>query len=533
MPNWTCGRVAGILQAPLCGAPEIPVQGCVLDSRLACGGEIFFALPGEKVDGHAFITKAWIQGAVLAVAQRERVLDYPEIFPVPQGKALVLVESPQAALQVLAGAWRQELGAKVIGITGSNGKTTTKDMVHAVLAQKFRVYKNKANHNNELGLPLTILNAPADTEMLVLEMGMRGLGEIAALCAIARPETGVITNIGTTHMELLGSQERIAQAKWEIAAALPPGGVMILNAEDEWSVRKARENPDQAVRFYGIEGTYAEPDILGSDLTAVGDLGTKFQVRSNHEPIMANNDFGVTRAVRGTPAGGENRRGQTLEAPGAPEASLILTSDFGLRTSVCSEAILPLPGRHNVLDALAALTVGAVYGVPPAAGCRALAQLQLSGMRLEVVPGINESVLISDVYNANPVSMQASLDILKERSGQYQTLAILGEMYELGELSRQGHRQVGEAVARLRINGLITVGEMAADIAQGAIEAGYPGKRVFVTATRKQAVEAAANILQGSARPIWVLIKGSRGMKMEEITAQLRGSMHEARGSSI
>ena len=525
MPNWKCGRVAEILQAPLCGAAEVPVQGCILDSRLARGSEIFFALPGHKVDGHAFIAKAWAQGAVLAVAQREQVLEYPGIFPVPEGKALLLVESPQAALQTLAGARRRELGAKVVGITGSNGKTTTKDMAHVVLAQKFRVYKNKENHNNELGLPLTILNAPGDTEILVLEMGMRGLGEIAALCAIARPDTAVITNIGTTHMELLGSQERIAQAKWEIVAALPQDGVAVLNAEDDWSVRKAREKLQQTVRFFGLEGTYAEPDTKGSQLKAVGELSTKFQVTTKLDPYVA----------QSTPTVDDQELAQPFDAP---EVSSIRTSDLGLRTSFCgeetAEAVLPLPGRHNVLDALAALTVGMVYGVSLADGCRGLGQLELSGMRLEVVPGVEESILISDVYNANPVSMQASLGVLQERAGGHQTLAILGEMYELGNLSKQGHRQVGEAVARLGISNLITVGSLAEEIGQGALEAGYPAGRIQVTTTRDQAMEAAKDFLGRSQRPVWVLIKGSRGMKMEEITTQLqvRSSRQNARGAN-
>jgi UDP-N-acetylmuramoyl-tripeptide--D-alanyl-D-alanine ligase len=469
MGKWTVEAVAQNAKGALIGNPDLEVSGCIIDSRQAQGGEIFFALPGERVDGHDFMEAAWKKGAVLVIAEEAHFKGADQRQSVPEGKALLLVKSVLTTLHELAKAWRLELGAKVVGVTGSNGKTTTKDMIRSVLSQRFRVYHNKGNQNNELGLPLTLLNAPLGTEILVLEMGMRGLGEIKGLCDIAKPDVGVITNIGTTHLELLLTQERIAQAKWELIEALPRDGIAIINAEDLFSVQRAKKDL-HSMRFYGLEGAYVDPDIKGAQLRPWGALGTTFDV-----------------------------------------------SYMGEKTTVN----LPLPGKHNVLDALAALAVGKVLGVSLVEGCAGLAKLELSKMRLEVRYGIFGTTLINDVYNANPTSMQASLQVLKERAGGNKTLAILGEMYELGTSAESGHREVGETLAKLGVSELITVGKLAEEIAQGARLAGYAEEHIKVTSTREEAVRKARDLLTLFGPGIWVLIKGSRGMKMEEITAQL------------
>lgn len=469
MGKWTVEAVAQNAKGALIGNSDLEVSGCIIDSRQAQGGEIFFALPGEHVDGHDFMEAAWKKGAVLVIAEEARFKGADKRQSVPEGKALLLVKSVLTTLHELAKAWRLELGAKVVGVTGSNGKTTTKDMIGAVLSQRFRVYHNKENHNNELGLPLTVLNAPLGTEILVLEMGMRGLGEIKALCDIAKPDVGVITNIGTTHLELLLTQERIAQAKWELIEALQGDGIGIINAEDLFSVQKAK-NDLHSIRFYGLEGTFEDPHIKGAQLRPWGALGTTFDVNCMDELTTIN---------------------------------------------------LPLPGKHNVLDALAALAVGTVFGVSLVEGCAGLGKLELSKMRLEVRSGIFGTTLINDVYNANPISMQASLQVLKERAGGNKTLAILGEMYELGTSAESGHREVGETLAKLGVSELITVGKLAEEIAQGARLAGYAEEHIKVTSTREEAVTKAKALLTLFGPGIWVLIKGSRGMKMEEITAQL------------
>ncbi|MDO0821747.1 UDP-N-acetylmuramoyl-tripeptide--D-alanyl-D-alanine ligase [Desulfosporosinus nitroreducens] len=469
MRNWTAETVIRVTKGSLIGNPNLEVQGCILDSRQARGGEMFFALPGERVDGYDYIEVAWKNGAVLAIADEARFKKAETKPNVPEGKALLLVKSVFIALQELAQNWRAELKAKVVGVTGSNGKTTTKDMIYAVLSKQFRVYRNKENNNNELGLPLTILNAPPGTEILILEMGMRGLGEIKGLCEIAKPDIGVITNIGTTHLELLLTQERIAQAKWELVEALPNDGIAIINAEDMFSVQKAKED-SHSICFYGLEGAFVKPNIKGIQLRPWGELGTTFDVNYKDQKMSAN---------------------------------------------------LPLPGTHNVLDALAALAVGTVLGVSLDKGCMGLSELELSKMRLEVRQGVLGSVLINDVYNANPVSMQASLEVLKERAGGNKTLAILGDMYELGISAESGHREVGRTLASLGVSGLITVGNLAAEIAQGAQKAGYGKDRIKVTGSHKEAVEKALDLLASWGTGTWVLIKGSRGMRMEEITAKL------------
>lgn len=469
MGKWTTEIVALLSKGSLIGSSDLGVQGCILDSRQAKGGEMFFALPGERVDGHDYIEAAWNNGAVLVIADKARFQEIESKPYVPEGKALLLVESVFSTLQELARNWRRELKAKVVGVTGSNGKTTTKDMIYAVLSREFQVYRNKENHNNELGLPMTILNAPIGTEILILEMGMRGLGEIKALCEIAKPDIGVITNIGTTHLELLLTQERIAQAKWELIDALPDDGMAVINAEDEFSVQKGKADR-HSICYYGLEGTYAEPMIKGLQLRPWGELGTTFDVHYK---------------------------------------GLKITAD------------LPLPGTHNVLDALAALAVGTVLGVSPEKGCSGLSELEMSRMRLEVRRGVQGSVLINDVYNANPVSMQASLQILKERAGDNKTLAILGDMYELGSSAESGHQDVGRTLASLGVSRLITVGNLAEDIAQGARMAGYAEDHITVTYSRDEATEKALNLLTLLGKDIWVLIKGSRGMRMEEITAKL------------
>lgn len=463
---WTSGSIARIVNGQLVGDSEVFGQGALLDSRQARGGEIFFALTGEKTDGYEFIEAAWDNGAAIAIAAQTSWTERP--LAIPSGKGLILVEAVEQALQTLAAAYREELGARVVAVTGSNGKTTTKDMVATVLEQRFRVHKNRENYNNELGLPLTILNAPKDAEILVLEMGMRGLGEIKELCEIGHPETGIITNIGTTHLELLGSQENIAKAKWELIEALPPAGTAILNADDQWSVDKARGD-QHAQLFYGIRGSYVEPDLVARQIRPAGALGTRFEVHWNgeHEAVF-----------------------------------------------------LPMPGEHHVLDALAAIGVGLVYGVSLAEACQGLASVELSKMRLEVHPGIYGSIIISDVYNANPASMQASLGVLQERGGD-STMAILGEMYELGTETESGHRQVGKTAAELGVTQLVTVGKLAEAIAEGAMEAGLPQDRIHVCATKAEAAVRAQELLTSMPPLTWILVKASRGMKMEEITAQL------------
>lgn len=466
---WDSGIIASILEGKIYGSKRVPFNGgCTVDSRQVKEEEIFVAMRGEKTDGHVYIVNAFQAGAGIVIAESSRIeeLGLPDI---PEDKALITVRNPGEALQNLAGAWREEIDPFVVGITGSNGKTTTKDMIAAVLAQSYRVHKNKENFNNEIGLPLTILNAQPGTDILVLEMGMRGPKQIDALCKICRPSVGVITNIGTTHIELLGSQENIAEAKWELIDNLPEDGTAVLNAEDYYCMAKAG-NTTVAQVYYGIKGKYAEPDVYALNIRASGTLKTIFEVCGAEEKTEVN---------------------------------------------------LPLPGEHNVLDALAALAVGLIYGVSLKKGAKALKEFELSKMRLEILPGILNSVIISDVYNANPDSMRASLQVLAERGGQ-KTIAILGEMYELGDTAITGHQETGRFAAELKIKELITVGKLAENIAAGAREAGLPEERIHTCADCTQAVVLAKQLLEKSGPETWILVKGSRGMKMERVSSMLK-----------
>ena len=464
---WESNRIAAILEADLYGSESATFEGCTIDSRQLVEGNMFVAIQGENVDGHCFIAQAFEAGAGIVIGEKAR-LEVDFLSEIPAGKALIVVESSVEALQGLAKAWCSELNPIVIGITGSCGKTTTKDMVATVLAQKYRIHKSKENFNNEIGLPLTILNSSQETEIMVLEMGMRGLGQIKHLCGISNPSVGVITNIGTTHMEILGSQENIAQAKWELIHSLGENGTAVLNAEDFLSVRLAQSTSVNKL-FYGTTGRFTEPAVRGSDLQVSGKLGTLFKV--HYQDIEATVD-------------------------------------------------LPLPGEHNVLDAVAALAVGMHCGVSLQLGAHALENLVLSKMRLDTFKGILGSIIIDDVYNANPDSMKASLNVLAQRGGE-KSVAVLGEMHELGSASVSGHREVGEKAAALGIKKLVTVGKMAEGIAQGARDAGLSEQDIYISQDCEQATKEVKRIIEEMGAETWVLIKGSRGMKMERISQML------------
>lgn len=464
---WNSNEIATKLQAVLYGSSSAVFQGCTIDSRQVVEQNMFVALQGEKVDGHVFIAQAFKAGATIVIGEEYRI-EEKDRSSIPEGKALLGVKCSLTALQVLAKAWCAEFDPVVVGITGSSGKTTTKDMIAAVLAQKYSVHKSKENFNNEIGLPLTILNTPQGTELMVLEMGMRGLGQINDLCDICKPSVGVITNIGKTHMEILGSEENIAQAKWELIDNLGQDGTAVLNAEDSWSVRLADSTSLNKI-FYGTIGRYIDPDVRGSGLQVLGKLGTVFEV-----------------------------------------------SFQGSKQKVS----LPLPGEHNVLDALAALAVGLHYNISLQLGAQALEGLKLSKMRLDIFEGIEGSIIIDDSYNANPDSMKASIHVLAQRGGG-KSVAVLGEMYELGSASLSGHKEVGEAVAHLGIKKLVTVGKMAELIGHGARDAGLSEQSIYSYSDCEQATEKVKEIIKEMGVDTWVLIKGSRGMKMEQISRML------------
>jgi UDP-N-acetylmuramoyl-tripeptide--D-alanyl-D-alanine ligase len=432
------------------------VRGVSADSRTIRRGEVFFALRGPRFDGHDFLADALRRGAAGAVVSR-----LPAELP-PGDYSLLLVADTLAALQQWAGFYRSQFSVVAVGVTGSTGKTTTKDLVARVLATRWPTAATRGNFNNEIGLPLTLLELGPEHGALVVEMGMRGRGEIAFLCSLARPRVGVITNIGPAHIERLGSMENIAAAKAELLECLGSQGLAVLNYDDPYC-RRLGERCVCRVCYYGY-GRGAEVRAEGVEVT-----------------------------------------------PDGYRFSALL----GDRTQPVH---LPLWGRHNVPNALAALAVGYCLGLEPQLMARALAEVRISGMRLEPVRGAGGWLILNDAYNANPVSVRGALEVLAERrTGR--AVAVLGDMLELGDLAPAAHREVGEIAARLGIDLVVTVGAAAREIAAGALAGGLKENRVHSFLTAEEALEFLRwNLKEGDL----VLVKASRSLGLESLVRALQ-----------
>ncbi|ABB13856.1 UDP-N-acetylmuramoyl-tripeptide--D-alanyl-D-alanine ligase [Carboxydothermus hydrogenoformans] len=419
------------------------------DTRTLKPYALFVALHGEKLDGHEFVPDAVAKGAAGVVVERPFSINVTQI----------VVKDTFRALQELALYNRQKEGLKVIGITGSNGKTTTKDLVKAVLRQKYNVCATEKNFNNELGVPLTLLNFDENTEVGIVEMGMRGLGEIDALCQVARPDIGIITNIGEAHLELLKSQENIARAKSELIKNLPGDGVAIINGESPY-IKEIVANIPVKKYFFGHRA---------------GDLYIK---------KFSQEDDGLRFITAG-----------------------ILEEEF----------FLPLFGVHNAVNALAAILTALTLGVRVPLIKKGLSEVELTGMRLEI-QFIGSMKIIKDYYNASPTSMEAALKVLAGTGQKGRKIAVLGEMYELGDFETTGHRRVGEVASKLGVDFLITVGPKAREIGNGALAGGMSPQNIFHFATKEEAGSFLLNFLKPEDT---VLLKASRGMKFEELFATI------------
>lgn len=443
MKAWPPDRIAAESGARLVGPP--PSAGgperVTIDSRDAGPGTLFVGLPGANVDGGKFAANALAAGAWGILARPE----HAEAARCAQPGVLLASEDPLAALQRLAAGWRQELGAVAIGITGSTGKTTTKDILLALLAPARQTVASRANFNTEIGLPLEILAAPAGTEVLVLEHAMRGAGQIAELAAISRPDVAVIVNIGPVHLELLGSIEAIAAAKAELIAALPPGGTAVVPASEPLLEPHLR-GEIEIVRF-GPEG----------DVRLLSAESTRVEIAAGDE---------------------------------------LLELDF------------PFLQEHLRTDLLAAVAAARAAGVTPS-GRVEVALSAARGQRTELPGGIT---LIDDCYNANPMSMRAALDDLAKTGGSARTVAVLGDMLELGPDERAFHLQIGEHADLLGLDVLVTVGPLAA-----AMGDSFEGEVYSVA----DAGEAAALVPELLASGDVVLVKGSRGVGLELVTEAL------------
>ena len=434
------------------------IEGASVDSRRVTPGSCFVALRGERVDGHRFVVDALRAGAVAALVER------PVELPPDLDAAIIQVSDPLVALQELAAWWRDRHDVRVVGITGSTGKTVAKEIVADVLSRTVRTLRNEGNLNSETGLPMTLLRLEPDHEAAVLEMSMYTVGEIARLAEIARPEVGVVLAVHPAHLERAGSIERLAQAKAELPAALPVGGLAVLNADDA-RVAAMRDVTAAAVRTFGL-GPAA--DVRATDIESRGLAGTEFTLES---------PWGTRRLRSGT------------------------------------------PGRHLVPHALAAAGVAERFAVPLDEVAAALDAGSRAEHRMSVVEAASGATLIDDTYNASPVSVGGALDFLAETpiASGGRRLAVLGDMLELGSDEERLHREIGDRAARAA-DAIVAVGRRGAWIADAARAA---GARV---ATAEDADEAAAVLERELAPGVGdiVLVKASRGIGLDRTVELLR-----------
>ena len=434
--------------------PDVTVTGAGADSREVRAGDLFVALRGERVDGHDHVAQAVQRGATAAMVDR------PGPWPCPA----VVVGDTRRALLDLASDERSLLDADVVGITGSTGKTSVKDLTAAVLASRFRVTASRRSFNTEVGVPLTILAADHRTEAVVCEMGSRGRGHIRLLCEAARPRVGVVTNVGLAHLEMFGSPEAVADAKAELVEALPADGVAILNLDDPVVRGFASRSRAGTLTF----GTSPDADVRAEDLVL-------------------------------DPAGHPSF---TLRGPGGSE-----------------RVELAVPGEHMALNAVAAAACGIALGVSLGECAAALKEARVSAWRMETFEGAGGVTVINDAYNANPTSMAAALKAARWIAGDRRCIAVLGEMAELGRASDVEHERAGELVARLGIDHLIVVGERARRIAVGATREGVEPHRVLTVDGIEEGLEAARELVrEGDV----VLVKGSRVAGLERLAEALR-----------
>ncbi len=461
----TVGTLVRVTGGKLIGGNrQTVVSGLTIDSRMVPPGAAFVALLGEHSDGHDHLYDAVLAGAhalvvTLGPDELSTLLQQPQM----EGVSVIRVADGAQALRDLAAWHRTRLTCPVIGITGSTGKTTTKDMLRSVLERDRRVVATEGNRNNELGVPLTVLSADPLTEALIVEMGMRGLGQIAELAAIVRPSFGLVTNVGTSHIELLDTEESVADAKSELIASLPPDGLAFLNGDDAYSDRIEKVSRAR-VRRYGLSEWC---DVRAEDISLDDESRASFTLLSNGDRF---------------------------------------------------EISLSVPGRHNVYNALAAAAIALELGVAETDIAEGLADVHLTAMRMQMFETATGLTVINDAYNANPVSMRAAIETLLDMRAPARRVAVLGDMAELGSLTELAHFQLGELVGRRGVDVLVTVGQRSARIGEGARVGGMPPENVRVCATVEEAGEVLDDVLQPGDI---VLVKASRVMGLERIVEGL------------
>jgi len=461
--QWTVQQVARALGVaePAGLAPLARLAGVSIDSRTVARGDLFVAILGPNHDGHAFVAAALEKGALAAIVDRARIAEFPETL---RGKLLGVADT-LLALQDLARAVRRSWGRRIAAVTGSVGKTTTKEILAALLGTKLRILKSEGNLNNEYGLPLALLRLEPEDEAAVVELGMSHRGELRRLAEIAEPEVGVVTRVAPVHLEFFSSVDEIALAKRELIEGLAgPQPVAVLNADDL-----------RVKQFTAV--------ARGAVLT-----------------------FGF--------AAGAQFRAEKIEDRGAEGSNFDFVWPGGR-----ARLALPLPGRHNVSNALGALAAASVWGIGAPEAAAVFPKLLPGEMRGRLLRFADGFALINDSYNSNPLALEAMTELLARTPGYRRRILAAGQMLELGPDSPRLHREAGLAAASLNLDILVAVKGDAADIAAGAIEGGLPAERVHFFATSS---DAGAFLSESVAPGDLVLVKGSRGVRMERIVDALR-----------
>lgn len=432
------------------------LTGVSFDSRSVKPGDLFVALVGEKTDGHKYLKQAVEKGA------SGLVISKPEEVNLDDYSDYILVEDGTLFLQKMAHWLCEKTNVPIVAVTGSCGKTSTKDFLATLLSSLGPIVVTSGNHNNELGVPLTISELNPDTKVMVLEMGMRGLGQIDFLCKMAQPDCGIITNIGKTHCELLGSQENIAKAKCELLPYIKENSIIALNKNDESFVTPWLPTCKGKVVWYSSEDSSAD---YWADQISQGEEGITYRLHWNGKE---------------------------------------------------QEIMLPVQGIHNVSNSLAAIAVAHHLGVKWEDIGTCLKKAALTGMRLDTTVSKDGITIINDAYNANPDSMKSALSVLMNRKGN-RKVAVLGDMYELGRYEEESHREVGVAAADMKVDYVVAVGKLGKLIGD---EASKRGVQVDWADDNQKAIEYLVKYLNSGDV---MLVKGSRGMQMEEIVQKFMG----------
>ncbi len=443
------------------GEREAFFEGVSTDSRAIKEKELFIALRGIRFDGHAYALEALDKKAAGVLIEETRVGDFR--WNGYRNQTVIAVKDSLRALGDLARARRRRYGTPLVAITGSNGKTTTKEMVAACLGTRLPILKTKGNFNNLIGLPLTLLNLTEREKVVVLELGMNVVGEIRRLTEIAEPDMGLITNIQMVHLEGMGSLERLTEEKGELFRGVRRDGTLVVNRDDPRVVELAEGFPGQKVTF-GMDGR-ADVGAKKMELTRTG---TSFRLMAGDQE---------------------------------------------------TEVVLRAFGRHFVMNALSAVAVSSLFGIDLKDVKAALEQFRPYTMRMEMIPLPEGRTLMNDTYNANPVSMGLALEVLVAMKGKGRAIALLGDMLELGRFSEEAHRQLGKRISELPIDFLMMLGEKGALVVESAVHHGFPAGRVRRVKDHSEALLALNEVTREGD---WILITGSRGMAMERIAERLQ-----------